>query len=323
LRKVLVAGGSGFLGSHIVHKLIEAGMQVVLPVRRRDRAKHLALLPGVELCEGSLLDAGFTKKAMRGCTDVINLVGVLHGRAGEPAVYGPDFAKAHVELPKLLADIAVELGIRRYLHVSALGVTADGKRNLPSRYLRSKAAGEQSLRSVMGLDLTIFRPSVVFGREDKFLNLFASLQTLAPMMTLPRADARFQPVWVEDVAAAAVACLNQSSSIGQTYDLVGPKVYTLREIVKLAGTLSGHSRPVFGLPDPLGWLQTLAIEFAPGPTLMSRDNFDSMAVDNTSKQVWPRQVFGFEPSSLELIAPTYLSPAGSDPFDPLRARARR
>jgi uncharacterized protein YbjT (DUF2867 family) len=323
LRKVLVAGGSGFLGSHIVHKLIQAGMDVVVPVRRRDRAKHLALLPKVELVEGSLLDRAFVKKAMKGCTEVINLVGVLHGSAGNPAVYGPEFAKAHVELPKLLADTAVELGIRRYLHVSALGVTADGKRNLPSRYLRSKAAGEQSLRSVMGLDLTVFRPSVLFGREDKFLNLFASLQSLAPMMTLPRADARFQPVWVEDVAAAAVACLNQTSAIGQTYDLVGPKIYTLRELVKLTGVLSGHQRIVVGLPDPLGWLQTLAIEFAPGPTLMSRDNFDSMSVDNTSKQVWPKQVFGFEPSALELIAPTYLSPSGFAPFDPLRARARR
>ncbi len=323
MRKVLVAGGSGFLGSHIVHKLIQAGMQVVVPVRRRERAKHLALLPGVEIREGSLLEQRFVKNCLNGCTDVINLVGVLHGRSGQPAVYGPDFARAHVELPKLIADTAIEMGIRRYIHVSALGVTADGKRNLPSRYLRSKAAGEQSLRGLIGLDLTVLRPSVIFGREDKFLNLFASLQSLAPLMTLPRASARFQPIWVEDVAAATVACLEQAASIGQTYDLVGPKIYTLREIVQLAGRLSGHSRPVLGLPDPLGWLQTVAIEFAPGPTLMSRDNFHSMAVENTSKQVWASKIFGFEPSSLELIAPTYLSPAGFAPFDPLRARARR
>jgi uncharacterized protein YbjT (DUF2867 family) len=146
---------------------------------------------------------------------------------------------------------------------------------------------------------------------------------LAPLMTLPRAHAQFQPVWVEDVAQAILVCLNSPKTIGQTYDLVGPKVYTLKELVALAGRLSGSPRPLLGLPDPIGYLQTMAIEFAPGPTLMSRDNFDSMSVPNISQSGWPLSALGFEPHALEAIAPTYLQPDRASRFDPYRAGARR
>jgi uncharacterized protein YbjT (DUF2867 family) len=322
-RRIVVAGGTGFIGTHIVNKLLQAGYHVVVPTRRRDRAKHVALLPNVEIREGSLTDSRFVDDLVRNTTAVVNLIGVLHGRAGEPAVYGPDFAQAHVEIPKRLADAAVAKGIRRYIQVSALGVTDDGKRSLPSRYLRSKAAGEQSLRQTLGLDWTILRPSVVFGREDKFLNLFASLLAIAPLMTLPKAAAKFQPVWVEDVARAVVECLGRPATIQQNFDLVGPHTYSLRELVQLVGQLTGHQRLLVSLPDLLGFIQTTLIEFAPGPTLMSRDNFASMAIDNVSSKGWPTQALGFEPAALSVIAPTYLKSKGSDPLDELRARARR
>ncbi len=322
-QKIVVAGGSGFIGTHLVEKLIEAGHTVVVPCRRRDRAKHLAVLPGVTVVETSLSTDNAVGNVIDGTSAVINLVGILHGRSGQPAVYGPDFALAHVDLPKRLADVCVTKGIRRFIHMSALGATAEGKRSLPSRYLRSRAAGEQALRATLGLDLTILRPSVVFGREDKFLNVFAQLLALAPVMTLPRPNTRFAPVWVEDVARAAVVCLERPGTIGQTYDLVGPNNYTLRELVALTGQLSGHRRPLIGLPDLLGRLQALAVEMVPGPPLMSRDNFDSMAVDNVSSIGWDQTALGFAPAPLESIAPTYLNPTVASRFDPLRAKARR
>ena len=322
VKRVLVTGGSGFIGTHVVNKLVEAGWQVTVPTRRRSRSMHLVLLPGVDVVEANLDSDADLRKLSAGQHAVVNLVGLLHGRSGPPTAYGPDFAKAHIELPKRIADACVAQGGRRMVQISALGVTVDGKRNLPSRYLRSKAACEQSLSSTLGLDLTIMRPSVVFGREDKFLNLFASLLAIAPLMTLPKAGAKFQPVWVEDVAHAVVVALSDPRMIGKTYDLVGPKVYTLLELVQFCGKYSGHNRPLIGLPDWLGRLQATAIEFAPGPTLMSRDNFDSMMIDNVSKSGFSED-FGFSPASLEAIAPTYLMPALRNRQDTLRARAKR
>jgi uncharacterized protein YbjT (DUF2867 family) len=322
-QRIVVAGGSGFLGTHLVEKLIEAGYTVAVPTRRRDRAKHLAIMPGVELVETNLRTDQAVSQLLEGASAVINLVGILHGRSGQPSVYGPDFATAHVDLPKRLADVCVAKGIRRFIHMSALGVTADGKRNLPSRYLRSRAAGEQALRSTLGLDLTVLRPSVIFGREDKFLNVFAQLLSVAPLMTLPRPNTRFAPVWVEDVARATLACLQRTQTIGQTYELVGPQIYTLRELVVLVGKLSGHDRPLIGLPDVLGRLQALAVEMVPGPPLMSRDNFDSMKIDNVSSVGWNETALGFVPTPLAMIAPTYLNAAVASRFDPFRAKARR
>lgn len=322
-QKVCVVGGSGFIGTHIVAKLAAAGYQVIVPTRRRDRAKHLALLPGVEIVEESMHQDSAIASVIGGCTAVINCVGILHGRTGEPTVYGPDFAQAHVDLPKRLADAAVNQRIRRFIQISALGVTADGKRNLPSRYLRSKAAGEQALRSTLGLDLTVLRPSVVFGAEDRFLNLFAKLQAFAPMMMLPRGQTRFAPVWVEDVAKAVVACLERPQTIGQVLELAGPEVMTLKQLVQFAGAESGHSRPVICAPDWLGKIQTLVISLAPGPKLMSLDNFDSMAIDNVSAQPWPSSALGFEPSALSQVGPKYLNRDSHSGFGRQRTTARR
>ncbi len=321
-RRVFLTGGSGFIGTHVVNKLVAAGDRVLVPTRRYDRAKHLAVMPGVEVVEVKTLDEKVLRQLLKGCHAVINLVGIAHGRTGEPAVYGPDFAYAHVELPKRIADVAVALGIRRFIHMSALGVKADGKRTLPSRYLRSRAAGEQSLRSMYNLDLTILRPSVVFGREDRFLNLFTELLGLAPLLTLPRPQTRFSPVWVEDVAKAVVVCLDRPSTIGKTFELVGPETFTLRQLVENCARWSGNRKPIIGLPDALGRLQAFAIEMMPGPPLMSRDNFDSMTIDNVSSVGWPAEL-GFEPHALSSIVPKYLSPQSRIPLSLLRARARR
>jgi NADH dehydrogenase len=186
--------------------------------------------------------------------------------------------------------------------MSALGVGL----NAPSMYLRSKAAAEKIILEAPFLDVTIMRPSVVFGEEDKFLNLFAKLQKFMPVLALGGADAKFQPVYVKDVAQAFVSVLDNQQTYGKTFDLVGPSVYALRELIKLAGMYSGHERPLIGLPHFLAKLQAWMLEFMPGGPLMSRDNVDSMQVDNVAG---PRSQLppDWKATPLEAVAPHYLA----------------
>jgi NADH dehydrogenase len=251
-------------------------------------------------------------------------VGVLHGRAGRGGdAYGPDFARAHVELPAALIGACRTAGVRRLVHVSALGVTDGGKNTLPSRYLRSKAAGEEKVRQARDLDWTILRPSVVFGAEDRFLNLFARLQRLLPVLALAKAEARFQPVWVGDVAQAIVNALDNPATIGRTCALAGPEVFTLRQLVQLAGTWSaGRSRPIVSLPAGLGRLTALLMERAPGEPLMTRDNLDSMTIDNVSARPIDPEL-GIVPASLSALGPTLYGAPPEARFDGWRSHARR
>ena len=306
--KVLVLGGTGFIGSRLVARLAAQGRSIVLPTRRAIRARHLIMLPSVEMVEADIHDEATLAQLVGGVDAVINLVGVLHSRRGKSGTaYGPDFERAHVELPRKLAAACAQAGVHRYLHMSALGASSSG----PSMYLRSKAAGEAAALSQPSLAVTIFRPSVVFGEGDSFLNLFASLQKFLPVVALGGADARFQPVYVEDVVHAFVAALEDHAAFGRVIELVGPRVYTLRELVQLAGRYSGHPRPVFGLPPALARMQAWFLEHAPGGPLMSRDNLDSMRVDNVgSPGTVPM------PTAPEDVAPFYLgdqaSPSGYD-----------
>ena len=250
-------------------------------------------LPTVEVVEADIHDDASLARLSSGMHAVINLVGILHGRGGSP--YGSDFAKAHVELPRRIVAACQTAGIRRLLHMSALG--AGGPAPLASMYLRSKADGERVVTE-SGLDWTIFRPSVVFGAEDRFLNLFAQLQRFVPIIALARAETRFQPIHVGDVAQAFLHALANPATFGKAYELAGPRVYTLRELVRLAGRLHGCARPVIGLPDTLGRLQAMMLEALPGPTLMSLDNFDSMAIDNVASGPIAAEL-GIEPIGIE------------------------
>jgi uncharacterized protein YbjT (DUF2867 family) len=320
--KYLVIGGSGFLGSHLVQALAAHGAAVTVPTRNRERAKNLIVLPRVDVVQANVHDDKTLAGLMAGQTAVINLVGILHGRVGgRQDPYGPDFGKAHVELTKRLADSAVKASVRRFVQISALGVGEHTKRDAPSRYLRSKAAGEQVLRDTIGLDRTILRPSVIFGAGDKFLNVFATLQTLLPILLMPRVDAKFQPIWVNDVVRAIVNVLPNRSTYGKSYDLAGPKIYTLRELIEFVGQMTGHARPIIGLPTAVGRVQAAIMEFLPGPTLMSRDNVDSMKIDNVMLgQLSPD--LRVTATALEMVAPSYLSKLG-DRYSAERARAHR
>jgi NADH dehydrogenase len=207
------------------------------------------------------------------------------------------------------------------VHVSALGVGATA----PSDYLRSKTAGEAVLRAA-ALDLTLLRPSVIFGAQDQFLNLFAKLQTVAPLMPLAGSGARFQPVWVDDVAEAIVRCLDAPATIGQTIECAGPDVLTLAELVRLAGRCSGHQRPILPLPLAVGRLQALLMECLPGQPLMSRDNLASMQTPNIASGSLPGLAsLGITPASVYSVAPTYLQPGQTraEQLNRWRGRARR
>lgn len=290
MRRALLVGGTGFLGGAIASRLAKAGFELTLPARRPERVRHLALLPTARLVAADVHDEATLAELVQGQDAVISLVGILKG----------NFQRAHAELPGKIARAAAHAGVPRLLHVSALAAAPDA----PSAYLRSKAAGEAALRAAFP-EATIFQPSVIFGRGDSFLTLFAGLLKTAPFVPLACAEARFQPVWVEDVAAAVAAALDRPESRGQTYPLCGPRAYTLRELVAYAGKTSGHPRPIVGLPLPLSTLQAFLMELLPnGP--MTRDNVRSMSVPSICPAGCTLP-FGLRPTPLEAVAPSYLA----------------
>ena len=317
IQNVLVVGGAGFIGRHVLNVLASKGIRATVPTRRRDRAKHLILLPTVDVVETDVNAPGVLESLARQHEAVINLTGILHSRrAAGGARYGEDFRLAHVELPQHIINASRAAGIKRVLHMSALGASVEA----PSEYLRSKGAGEQAMLAADDLAVTVFRPSVVFGPEDLFLNRFAQLAALSPVIPLACADARFQPVYVGDVANAFVRCLDERDACGRSYDLVGPREYTLREIVKYACRLGGRRRLVVGLGKGLSGMQASVMERLPGK-LLTRDNVDSMSVPSVSGDPLP---FGIAPTSMEAVAPLYLAHAAPrERYGMLRHKANR
>jgi uncharacterized protein YbjT (DUF2867 family) len=317
LRNILILGATGFIGRSVCEKLVErsggADGRIRVATRRFIQARHLQLLPTVEIACGDVHDEAALARMLRDTDAVINLVGILHGSEAE-------FERVHVRLPARLAQACASAGVRRVVHVSALAAAPDA----PSRYLRSKARGEQAMKAA-GLDVTVLRPSVIFGERDRFLNLFATLQSILPVLPLASAKARFQPVWVDDVASAVVRALDDPGTTGMTIECCGPRIYTLLELARAAGAWSGSRRPVVGLHPVLGRLQALILEMLPGKSLMSRDNVDSMRVASVASGKLPGlERFGIEPTPLEAVAPRYLGHvSGEARLEAWRARARR
>jgi len=304
--RVLVLGGSGFVGRHLVAELVRRGIRVTVPSRRRERAKHLILLPTVDVVDADINARGVLEHLARGQNAVINLVGILHG----------DFARVHVELPLATLSACRAAGVKRLLHMSALGASADA----PSEYQRTKAKGEQAVLDAEDLQVTVFRPSVIFGPEDQFLNRFATMTRFMAVLAVPCPKARFQPVYVGDVARVMATALSETEAHRKRYELGGPREYTLKELVELVCAFTHRSRLVIGLPDRLSYLQAWTLEHLPGK-LMTRDNYRSMQVPNTTNAEFP---FGIERHALEALAPAYLTPSGPrERYPQLRWRARR
>lgn len=313
IRNVAILGGSGFVGWHLARLLTTRGIGCVVPTRNRELAKReLLVLPTV-----SVLDAGIDRDAdldhaIAGADAVVNLVGILHESSRQT------FQRVHAELPARIVEACRRTGVTRYVHMSALCADAKG----PSRYLRSKGEGEARVMEAARDDVavTVFRPSVIFGRGDSFLSMFARMLRLAPVIPLGSPNARFQPVWVEDVARAFADALGNRTTFGQSYDLCGPTVYTLRDLIRMTGDAIGCGRPIIGLGSTASYLQALALEMSP-VKLLTRDNVRSMSVDNVCGCGWP-DVFDFRPTPLEAVLPTYLGSAKCQAYDGYRSRAR-
>lgn len=300
--RVLVIGGTGFIGQHVVARLVADGHQVVVPTRRYRHARELLPMPTVTVQQADVHDDLELQGLLKGCHAVVNLVGVLHSRPGQP--YGPDFKRAHVDLPRRIALACNAAGTNHVVHISALGASASGT----SGYARSKAEGERAIRETLQGQKTtysILQPSVVFGPEDSFMNLFAGLAKFTPVMLLAGSSARLQPVYVGDVVKAIVSCLTDARCRNNTYELGGPQAYSLGDLVSLAARWSGHPRPVLPLPWVVGYLQARLFECLPGQPLMSRDNLDSLKVDNVMTGPLAPEL-DVVPTPLEAVVPRYL-----------------
>ncbi len=316
-RNILVLGGTGFVGASVCERLVRrnggGGGRIIVPTRRTARGALIQSLPTVQVLPCNVHDDAALQAAVSQADAVINLIAQLHGN--EAAMQ-----RTHVALPRRLAEACRKAGVARLIHVSALGVDAP---SLPSRYLRSKAEGERLLLEDTALQVTALRPSVIFGARDRSTNLFASLQRVAPLMPLASAHARLQPVWVEDVAAAIVACLDMPESIGKVYECVGPDAMSLADLVRQSGRMAGAERWVLPLPSVVGRLQAWLMECLPGEPLISRDNLDSLQVPNVASGRRPGlAALGIHAASFAQVGPSYLG-AGATKLDAWRATAHR
>jgi len=312
-QKICILGGSGFVGRHIASRLAAQGHRIVVPTRRRIQARELTVLPTVDLVETDIHAPHALEKLFEGTDAVINLIGILHG---SPKA----FIQNHVKLPHRVMLACHHAGVPRLLHMSALGADVNSK----SFYQHSKGEGERLVLEPgreHDLAVTVFRPSVIFGPGDSFLNLFAELIRLAPVVPLAGGYARFQPVFVDDVAHAFVESLNDPTTFGQAYNLCGPKVYTLAELVELVAARLGLVRTVIPLGNTVSYWMARMMELKPGRKVMTRDNFYAMQVDNVCPAGFPAR-FG-TPTALETVIDYLVEASPRQAYAQFRQRAQR
>ncbi len=299
---ICILGGTGFVGKHLVSRLAGEGHQIRVLTRHRERHRDLLVLPTVELVQGDIHNESFLKQYFAGQQVIINLVGILN----ETSHNGKGFQRAHVQLVQKIIQACEKNHVRRVLHMSALNAT--GKKKL-SHYLLSKGQAEDLLHIIDTLQATSLRPSVIFGAGDSFFNRFYRLLRFTPFV-LPLAcpHARFAPIYVGDVVEAFVHCLHDPRTIGQRYDLCGPKVYTLKQLVQYVASFLHHQPAVLGLSYSLSKLQAYIMEYMPGKPF-SCDNFQSLQADSVCKDPFPA-IFDLQPRSIEAIVPNYLTRQG-------------
>ena len=301
---VCVLGGTGFVGRSVCAQLIAAGFAVRVPTRNRQRNRNLLVLPGVDLRPADIHDPDALESLFEGVSTVINLVGILNERGHD----GSGFRHAHVELAEKIVAACQEVQVGRLIQMSALKANAERG---PSHYLRTKGQAEQVIKDQCGeqIDYTIFRPSVIFGPDDSFINRFAAVLKFSPILPLAQLDARFAPVYVEDVAAAFVRAVLDSRTQGRTYELCGPDVYTLGEILRFIRRELGIRRAIVGLPMPLGRFQAWVADYLIPGKPFSLDNMRSLTVASVCNEDGFASL-GIRPRRMQTIVRQYL---GSNP----------
>lgn len=297
--RIVVLGGTGFVGHSLCERLVMAGHEVRILARHAERHRDLLVLPTAQVVEADVHNPAVLKREFQGLDAVVNLVGILN----EPGRDGKGFERAHAELPAKVVQACRQSGVARLLHMSALHASPDG----PSHYLRSKGRGERIVHEAESnsLHVTSFRPSVIFGPRDSFTNRFAGLLRQVPFVfPLACAGARMQPVYVEDVVQAFVLALDRHATFGKRYNLCGPQVYSLREIVAYLARQLGLKRHILPLNDTLSYLQAAVLQFAPGKPF-TPDNYRSLQIASVCEAPFPA-IFGIAPGRFEEIVPTYL-----------------
>jgi uncharacterized protein YbjT (DUF2867 family) len=297
--RIVVLGGTGFIGRSLCERLVSAGHEVRILTRHRERHRNLLVLPTAQVIEADVHDPVVLRREFQGQHVVVNLVGILN----ESGWDGKGFERAHVELAAKVVQACRQNGVTRLLHMSALHASPDG----PSHYLRSKGRGEQIVHAAESntLHVTSFRPSVIFGPRDSFTNRFAKLLQQVPIVfPLACPDARLQPVYVEDVVRAFEFALDRQATFGQRYNLCGPQVYSLREIVTWLARQLGLKRQILPLNNALSILQAAVLQFAPGRPF-TLDNYRSLQVASVCEANFPA-IFGISPSRFEDVLPNFI-----------------
>lgn len=299
-----VFGGSGFIGGAVVKRLAQsalgtAELTIEIPTRHTVKAGKLRPLGSVGQivpvpCR--ITDPAQVAGAVRQSDIVINLVGVLYEKGAST------FERMHVEVPQMIAAAARDAGVKHLVHVSALGADPQG----PSRYARSKGRGEAAVRAAFP-DAVILRPSIVFGPDDGFFNLFGRMAQLSPVLPLiGGGQTRFQPVYVGDVAEAVLSALTQPEARGKTFALGGPRTYSFEELLRLILRETGQRCTFAHIPFGMAHLQGLFGEFLPKPPL-TRDQVEQLKRDNVVEPgALTLEALGITPTALEAILPTYM-----------------
>jgi NADH dehydrogenase len=283
--RIVLIGASGFFGGHLLRALTADAHQCRVLTRSIKRRACVGMSPGVSLVQADVYDPAVLTEQFSGADAVVSMAGILNEGGGN------GFHKVHVGLVKGIVEACRAAGVTRLLHVSALNA---GKGS--SHYLQSKGDG---------LNVTIFQPSVIFGRCDAFFNKFAEMLALMPVLPLACPNSLLQPVFAGDVAAVMAASLDDPMTWGKTYELAGPKSYTLKQLVKFTAATIGKRRLVIGLPGPLSAMMAMAMNLVPGKP-MSWDNYKSLKTDNVSDRN-DFAYFHIDPKAIDLIVPDYLT----------------